>query len=179
MSISSAIQNAHDLTTLRQILEYGKSEENTQPAKCSMSFFCQEQVRVPGYTGSIHLWVLIDKVLNLVKNAPSGPYEFPEKERPNGEAIVKLIGLLEKEADKQYESACCVTRFFWKILGAIPSLYFLIRYNQVQTDWHEDLPECIFTYYTKNQYIAQFKQQPSLENIACRLPDRWLPPSQI
>lgn len=175
MRISDAVSNAANLAVLRQILEHGKTDDNPQPASCRLSFWCQERVSVPGYTGSVHLWVIIDKVLNMVKNAPLGAYEFPEEERDDGKAIAELIGKLDNATKDQYAKACVITRIFWCITWAIPSLYYVIRYNQVDHDWFQNYECYMFDYYTKNQYVAKFKQQPP-DLIGCTSPNRWIAP---
>lgn len=176
MRISDAINNAPNLTILCQILENEKSQVNPRPAKCSLSFWCQQRVSVKGYQGTIHILALIEKVLNLVKNNPRGPFEFLEEERVHGETIAALIDKFDDETGDRYKKACGVTKFFWCIVWAIPAIYIFWRYNLVETQWYNNLEERMFDYYTKNQYVEKFKEQPPAR-ISRTNPNRWLAPN--
>jgi len=172
-SLSTSVNNAKTIAELHEILEHGKSEDNPEPAKCTLSFWCQEYVSVTGYSGSIHLLPLIDKVLQIAKYTPNGLCEFPEEERPHGKIVCKLITKLQDSTNNRFEKAYLVTKVFWGIAWAFGSPYTAIKYRRTCDDWYISDEKDMFEFYTKKQYIEKFSKQPPEEDDNC-YPDRWM-----
>lgn len=97
MNIETALNN---ITSYNPETSYQTFLDIMDKATIQISIWGERKVYVVGYSGSVQLEEICEKVIALSKSYP----QFNEEERQIGRQIQNKIGVLEKISDTQFEN---------------------------------------------------------------------------
>jgi len=134
-------------------------------AKVHLSFWGRRYIKVAGYSGTLPIDALAQRVLELVKQNPN----FDQSERSHGKTIAALIDQFYDTSDQQVIDSSWLTKKFVSLRNLPNHLSFCSSRNCSKTRWI--WKECetviswhgehrgyhkIFEYYTKEQHQKDF-----------------------